>query len=220
MIHINLIPQHRIDKRQKRTRVRLWGIGGSAFAILALCGAMSFSAFWGQANREVTQKLAQAKKEVTRIHDETTALTPELMEAAIQLEASRAVAIQPDWSVLMALLGEIRGDNIVLSRCLLSPIIPIKKQTRSNSRPLLGRPSAVKQPTSNKRTRKPLHFKLIIQGVARTQSDVTRFVVQLENEKSIFNRVKLLGTEPKTVGDHSAIQFKLECSIGEKAETS
>lgn len=221
MTAINLIPMHRLQARQRQGRIRAWAIGGAVYAVLLVGATAACQMIWGQTDREVADELRDLETQVTQTRSQIAAMKPELMEAGAQWEASRAVAVQPDWSVVLALLGEIRGKNVVLERCALKPVKEAAAKAKDKT---VGKFGAATKPTPEGTMtapaadrRKPMNFTLEIGGLGREQTDVSQFVLKLERT-GLFGTVKLLETARYPFGDGQAVSFRIRCSIGEDAE--
>ncbi|QNN22036.1 PilN domain-containing protein [Planctomycetales bacterium ZRK34] len=222
MTTINLIPMHRRQARQRLGRLRKWVVGGTIYAVLLLGAAVVCHMVWGQTDRQVADELVELETDITQTRAQIAALKPELLEANAQWEASRAVAVQPDWSVVLAMLSDIRGKNIVLERCSLSPVKQVEAKTMAKAVGKFGAAtksapegSAVKKAAER---RKPLNFSLQIGGLGHEQTDVSQFVLNLERT-GLFSTVKLLETARYPFGDGQAVSFRILCAIGEDPES-
>ena len=219
MISINLIPLQRLEARHRRRRIRAWTTAISIYAVLLIAGSAAVHIFWDKTERELSQELATIDRKLTDLNRQLQAIHPELTEATIQLDASRAVAVQPDWSVLLALLSRLRGENIVLERCALIPETVLPE----------SRPAPVSVPTTPvtatsagpartaRSVRKAMNVRLEIKGLGRTHQDVSRFVLSLE-ETGLFNEVKLMETLRQSFRTEHAISFRVNCSMRENHE--
>ena len=123
-----------------------------------------------------------------------------------KLQTAKAVGQQPDWSTLMSLLGQDLGDQVVLDLCRLqrSPVA-------------LGadRPAVKTDPAGKPEPPPENPFLLELNGFAKTQADVSDFVLRLE-KTSLFDKVKLVRTTRQSFLNGKAVAFRLECTFGEK----
>jgi len=220
---INLIPTHRIDARRRKRRIRVWTVVVAVYASALVVGASAAHTVWGQADRRLADAAAEYDQKVREAQQQVVALEPALTEARVKLEASRAVAVQPDWSVLLALLAELRGERVVLQSVRLDPIKPADRQGRRVVRS--GRFAGGIEPrTGEKKTdkaddesrRKPLEYRLDVNGLGRGQADVSAFVLRLE-QTGLFDEVKLVETSRMPFGQarEPAVAFLVHCTLSE-----
>jgi hypothetical protein len=227
---INLIPSYRIEARQRRRRVRAWVVASGCYGVVALAACLTVITAWGNPDRAVTDELGRVTRQVGEATAQLATLGPELTEAKIQLDASRAVSVQPDWSLLLGLLGKLLGETVVLTNVQLTPAAPVvtvPKEITSSKRLGLaapadeadgtGKPKAKrsKPAAEEEQARKLLSFKMTIEGVAESQPEVSQFVLRLEQVK-LFDQVKLVETSRTTLNGQTAAAFRVECSMAEQ----
>lgn len=219
MNSINLIPQHRIEARRRRVRVRAWAWICAGYASVLVVGCAMAMVMFGSKDRVTSGELARLTRQVTDQSRQLALVQPEMNEAMAQLDASRAVTVQPDWGLLLKLLAHSRGDSVVLDRVALSPVEPPGHQKLDEAKPVapgnIALASAAKA-KANRDTvaRKPLHVEIQISGLAKSQLDVSAFVLRLEQQK-LFDHVKLLATSRVSSSEASAVTFRLQCSMVE-----
>jgi Tfp pilus assembly protein PilN len=212
---VNFIPRARRELAERRRRVRTWASGVAAYALL---GAVVLAASGTGAVVEdpsVAQKLAQLPGEIDASRRALTNLKAQLTEAQAKLDAARAVAEQPDWSVLLGLLAQSLGEEIVLTSCKLDA------DPLAGDRPLNGpRPGATPGSGAGAKPPEPppppslngARYTVLLSGLGRTQSSVSQFVLRLE-ELGLFERVTILKTNREMFGEHESIGFRLEATI-------
>lgn len=200
MHRINLIPEPRRQARQRRARCRSWvaiGLGYSAL-VVALC-------LWqrglgtGVDVRVQADELTRHDAELIQIQASQSTLRPQLAEQGLVLAASRSIADQPDWSLLLTFLAdEVLGDQVVLSGCTLGPT-----QAKAKAK--------AKELTDPSLT-------LTLTGYARTTPGVSRFVLRLERI-GLFDRVMLTRTQREPYLDGQAIVFEIRCLMSRGGES-
>ena len=214
---INLIPRYRIEARQRRRRVRAWCVGAGVYTLALLAGCLALVTVWGNPDRVVTDELARVDRLVVEARKQMASVGPELAEAKVQLEASRAVSAQPDWSLLLGLLGELRGETVSLKAVTLTPAVsapsPVKETAPAGRLGLAAdgddpaadapKPAHAPNRAEPEPARKPLCFRLTIEGVADSQFEASRFVLRLEQVK-LFDEVKLVETSRVASGEGNA----------------
>jgi hypothetical protein len=116
------------------------------------------------------------------------------------VEANRTVAEQPDWSVLLALLGSVKGDDVVLRSVAVGPAPVPAPPPPERGKPA---PPPVVPDTI-----------LDVMGVGQTQLAVSQHVLRLE-QTGLFSKVALLDTGREAFVNGNAIAFRLQCVFGE-----
>lgn len=211
---VNFIPRERRETAERRTRLRAWAVGATAYALL---GAIVFAASGTAAVVEdpmVAEKLAQLPGEIEKSQGALADLQAQLAEAQASLDAARAVAMQPDWSVLLGLLAQSLGEEIVLTSCKL------ESEQATTDRPAGAQriaPGAKAPEPTAPRTASSGRYTLLLSGLGRTQSSVSQFVLRLE-ELGLFERVTILKTNREMFGEHESIGFRLEAIVGAGGE--
>lgn len=202
MISVNLIPARRRDARRRHVRVRRWITGCCAYALVLSAGFGSWRGAWSVEQRDLTRELAQLGNEIAQSQQATAALRLAAGAAGRSLESNRAVADQPDWSVLLALLARIRGDDLVLDHWQLQPVDgPGGTEVLTVSAVARGVASG-----------RPPRLALRLSGHGRTAGAVSEFVLRLERT-GLFESVALLKTAREPFMGEDAVDFKLHCLL-------
>lgn len=196
---INLVPEHR-RRFRRRQRMLRWCVGGcSAYALLLVGGCVLLAVLWkphgGATDADVERVLSEGEATKRQID----LLNHQLAAARNTLRVTRQIADQPDWSLLLALLGKAVGEQVVLNGCEVGPAaeLPDAAQTVSAG---AARPVA------------PAYV-VRLRGLARGHPEMSQFVLRLE-QLGLFGQVMLVdtGREPIEIGE--AVSFRIECSLG------
>jgi Tfp pilus assembly protein PilN len=184
---VNLIPIHRQlrDARAARVRGWSWAVGGLS-ALLAMawvCCAMAPS----QAVAPPAAAFTKATAEISKANEESAVLRRELAALRDQALSTRGITDQPDFSVLLALLSQAIGQDVVLNRCELS-----HDDLKTTSAP---------------------EQVLKISGFARNQPAVAAFMLELEST-GIFKSVTLVRSNEEPWMDQKVAGFQVHCAIG------
>ena len=202
MTRVNLIPRARRQQRRRRLHQRRWitaSAGYALFIVVALVVAKLVSATDAGA---IDQQIALANATITTDRATVVDLRRQLQESAALLKAQYAVQGQPDWGILLALLAEATGDEVVLRECRLqhssggagtAPGVP---RAASGSRVETGIP--------------PTYLEL--GGLGRSQNTVTQFVLRMD-EIPLFKKVKLQDTRREPFGNGHAVAFRIVCLL-------
>src|SRR4029453_1923223 len=88
------------------------------------------------------ERLAKVTDEMGRTEGLIATARGELAAAGSTLRAKQAIAPQPDWSILLALLGNTVGDDVVLKSCRVRPTDPSRAPARQEPRRAAPAPSS------------------------------------------------------------------------------
>jgi hypothetical protein len=212
---VNLIPVRRLIARQRQRHVRRCIVICSswAFVIAGVC-ALGQGVVPGPVNGEngtapLPLRLERAGKELEVAQQNAAAAREELANAQGTLRATRAIADQPDWSTLLALIGRATGDDVMLKTLELQP--QGSKGSAATAAPVAPTTNA-KAAAASSTAPKGGAFVLSASGLAQSQLAVTQFVLRLE-KVGLFSKVTLLDTSREPFRDGEATSFRLECVI-------
>ncbi|UCD48758.1 MAG: hypothetical protein JSW27_14635 [Phycisphaerales bacterium] len=202
---VNLIPGQRLARKHRQHRLRTWmGICG-AYPLFLAGGLLLTHFLWhgegssvGRENRTVEQAIHQHNVRVEH-------LRAALAEVTRELEVSRAIGAQPDWSKLLVLLGHELGEEVVLSQCGLATTDAKAADITGNLKAWLSS-SPLEDLLATRR------YRVKLAGFGRTQSSVSQFVLGLE-QMGIFDSVRLITSYRQAFLDGQAIAFSIECWI-------
>lgn len=192
---INLLPRARQERARARRRAIAWSRAGAAYAlcVLGACGAVAggFVApkdhiFERREALEHERRLRTAEKErADRL----------LSKASRELGLARLAVLRPDWSVLLRVLAERRGEGVALSLVELG---------EDYSRPEKGAPANAPPRLEGYTAR--------LGGVALTQQAITGYVLELEGS-GIFDDVRLKETRAKSMDGREGVAFEIMGTI-------
>lgn len=196
MIPINLIPTHRIHLRRRRERVHRWlRIGGTYATILIMSGfVFTFLPRHGD-GQALSAELQLAERSIDEAGRGVETLRAELADARQALDLARRIGTQPDWSVPLAAIANVTGDEIVLGRCALV-------RSRAALRGFDTPPEAGERP-----------YVITLAGYARSQTAVNDFVDRLE-QSGLLEAVTLSGTRRETFLGGDAVTFDIAAVVG------
>ena len=210
MIGINLIPAHRLLAMQRRIRVRLWmRIDSICICVLLIICAVVMPLF-DQSATSVADELVFLDKKATGMNRSISALLPELSEVKLTLDASRAMQKQPDWSVLLALLANLQGGQIVMRNVQTKPM--------GGGHVAAGGSEVVSAEEISAAGDNRSGYKLVLGGMGKTQNAISQFVLRLE-QCGLFERVRVIMTNRESFMSDHAVSFELLCTMGRGKET-
>ena len=190
---VNLLPQPIIAARARRLRRRTWTRAMLAYSVVIFAAMIAVDGVL----IEPTDALAA---ESLAIDSDIAANQARLdLQARTQAELIAELAVlteihgQPDWSIFVAHVSEARGESVSIR----------------SLRVTLQRES-IAQITPGKLARGP--YRIEIGGVARSQSDVSAYIVRLERA-GLLEDIMLKGTAPTSAGGGDAFTFSLEATV-------
>lgn len=206
---INLIPVHRIVRRRRAARLRVW-MSIAPLCISVLAGTYGYLfATWETDAGEVSKAVEQTEAVIRLTKGQLASSRASLSEASARLKASRAISNQPDWGLLLDLLARQLGDEAVLSSCVLDPVA----KAPPSATPAGDKSKAGAAPDPSAR---PDRYRLTLGGVARTQEAVPLFVQRLQ-DTGIFDSTKMVEAVRTPFAGGEAFRFQVECTISDTA---
>lgn len=209
-MRVNLIPAHRRDARERRTRVRRWAVVCAGYALVLgvvyLCCALA----WSVSSDGLDQDLAAASSEIEELSGSLKSAEADLAEAQLLLESIRGIAKQPDWSLLLAMISKSLGDEVVLDTLRVGP--PNAVGPGARTRKVTGNVGGGPVKATGSATQNEPPYTLYVSGYARSQAAVSRFVLRLD-ELDLFERVDLLRTSREAMFGGDATGFQVQCSF-------
>lgn len=202
---VNLIPAPRRDRIRRKRTVRRWAGGSVVYASMLLGVYLLCSAAWGSGSLPVSGQLDQTGRRINVTREAIEKLESRLGRVKAKLSANESVGNQPDWGLVLALVGRKTGPYVVLRRCDLLPIgEPDEK----------GRPKPVDVTTLAPQRAGGLEggYRLSLEGVGRDQTAVWRFVLGLE-KLGLFDEVKMVNSQGEAFNGKRAVGFHVQCEL-------
>ena len=135
-----------------------------------------------------------------------------LAAAQSTLRANQGIVAQPDWSILLALLGKQVNNDVVLKSCHVRPgntprgvfnAAPKAEPRRVPSR----QPDAGSAPPAE-----TVPYILETTGLADDHQAANAFVLRLEKTR-LFSKVTLLDTARESFLEKNKVNFRVECTL-------
>jgi hypothetical protein len=202
MKRANLIPAARLEQRARLHRVRTWATALGVYAVLAGGAYAACFAFGGGDSEQVLRRTQESADRFREAGKEIRTLRASLAEASKQIAASRSLAQNPDWSLLLAMVSSNLSDDVVLERCFLAPADSAGSGGR-NAGPPPGAEVLYQR------------YLLDLRGFSRTQTGASQFVLRLERSR-LFESVRLVRTHKAQFLDGQAVTFRIECVLNGK----
>jgi Tfp pilus assembly protein PilN len=196
MLTANLLPMSRRRAAAREDRIVAWtiGIGLLACALGVATAAIRVSTRSSTA-AATARELAGVDAELAQLATLVDESKSRAQKAESHLAAARAIADHPDWSLLLNLLGTLRGDQIDLARVALGyrkPDANANASVKSDARPARG-------------------YWIRITGQALDQAAVAKFAVRLESA-GLFDKVTLSESR-KGAAENALVEFQIDASI-------
>ncbi len=204
----NLMPIARQQQRVCRVRLRAWAVA---------CGLLGFTlaatAVWSRCAAGDDKpipfvELSRVSQQISRDAEAAHDLQSRIALVRHEMQSVRFVSDQPDWSLLLQLVSNSLGDDVVLKSCDLTH--RAEAPVPMSARDLHPAPVATVHPAPEPPHRETLILHLA--GFARSQAEVSNFVLRLE-AIGLFQNVKLLQSARQPLLAGEAIGFELECPI-------
>lgn len=196
MTPINLIPPERARIRRYRRHLRSWALGAGGYALLLVIVLVVSRAAGAREDGSVRTALAAIEADRSGVDAIVARLEETLRRKTELLRANLEIAHQPDWGILLAVLADTAHDRVVLRRCRLAP-------ARSEG------PSSADGPDA---TDAEGRFLVQLEGMGRTQDDVSEFVLRLEGI-SLFRDVTVQDTRREPFFDDDVVAFRLDLAL-------
>lgn len=113
MMPVNLIPAPRHAARRAARHQRWWMVGGAGyFAVLALVWLGSFAVTYSHEDPELDAEHFQ--HQISQSTADRQRLRTQIDHHQAILNANHEVKNRPDWSILLAMIARLRGDDAFL----------------------------------------------------------------------------------------------------------
>ena len=195
----NLIPMKRRLAGQRRRHLRFWSVTCGVCLLAVLFASIQVQLADGGQREHFDSRFSGYELAASKTRSRIEELYALQAQAKATLEANRAIGRQPDWSVLLALLGETLEEHIVLSDCELQTG---RNQTDASAGSKAGDPMPL-----NRRC-----YRLEIHGFGKSQSAISQFVLRLERY-DLFREVRLINSTRASLGGAEMLSFRIECVI-------
>lgn len=154
-----------------------------------------------------------AEEQAARKVDKLDSLKVQLVGLEAKIAADKAIGQHPDWSILLSILAQARGQAINLSLIDLSALNQASTSTLT------------KTSTASLSTPRPSRYSLRIGGIASDHPALTSFILRLES-LGIFDRVALaennvINSEtPLTASSRPRVSFLIQTELDDSPKTT
>jgi hypothetical protein len=189
MNHVNFIPRARRRAQAAQRRMRRWGWACSAYAAVVCAAIVVVAGPLGPHDRRDLGEQTAVHQKIGDVGHEVAQLRERLDRDLTAIQDREAIDGQPDWSLLLGLLADLREGEVVLTSCSLF------------AEPLAD-PEG-ERPTSRR-------HRLRLEGVGKNQDAVTQFVVRMEGVP-VFDEVNFVQWRRETYLGAERTAFTVTC---------
>jgi hypothetical protein len=201
------MPAPRRQAKACRARVRQWLAVGMAFVGMLVMICITCHRTWGVGPDPLADEIRQTTDRIAASGTTISELQRQLVASRWKLDTFRGVGQQPDWSVLLTLLADGLGDEVVLKSCELDEIvIPVERTAGERGGPQIVTTSRLEDKAGR------MAFVLRVAGFGRSQTAVSLFVLRLERS-DMFDNVRIVSTIREPFLNAKATAFRLECRL-------
>ena len=211
MKSINLIPAPRRAARRRRAHLRRCTAACCAWAALSVAATVASHAVWHDRQPQSAERLAKVSQEMEQTERAIAHVRAKLASAQSTLRANQAITTQPDWSIVLALLGKQAKGDIVLKTCNVRPATGTRGVLVSPPRPDQRRPTARQTGDGPAQPEAPPYL-LETSGLASSHAAANQFILRLE-QTGLFSKVTLLETAREAFLDGNKVAFRVECTF-------
>ncbi len=203
----NLMPAPRRQAKACRARVRQWLAVGVAFVGMLVMICITCHRTWGVGPDPLADEIRQTADRIAASGRTISELQGQLVASRWKLDTFRGIGRQPDWSVLLTLLADGLGDEVVLKNCELDEIvIPVERTAPKRGESQIITTSRLEDKAGR------TAFVLRVAGFGRSQTAVSLFVLRLERS-GVFDNVRIVSTIREPFLNAKATAFRLECRL-------
>lgn len=183
MNHRNLLPPHRQAAKHRHSATRRWVLINTVYAVLLAMagGAYAYS-------MSPTETPIAAAADVGKLNARLVSIRQQTVTLNTNLHSILEVTERPDWSVMLRIIAQSLGDDLVLNVVDTSP---------ANAATAAAEPK-----------------KVVLTGVGRSQAAVTQFVLRIESLR-LFGHVRLAQTAAQSLRGTEGVGFQLICTLPE-----
>ena len=110
---VNLIPKARQAKAERRRRLRFWSGAWCGYAgVLILVAGLMYLRLG--TIHDLSTELDQQDQQLAALQTDSHQTNAQLLQVSQKLLSAKGLLEQPDWSQLLSILADLRGNDVVL----------------------------------------------------------------------------------------------------------
>ncbi len=216
---VNLMPEPRLRAAALRRRLRRWIAGVAAYAVLMAVVCFASWTHAEAASDDVRFEIARATQRLIDAERRAQTNNQQAEQLERALAATRAVGEHPDWSLLLRLLAEHRGDDLVLR----SIEITVAPTASAASASVASGPDADKAPPGSTGDEA---YDIRVTGVGLTQQRVLGYAGELQQwgreasstAPGVFTSVDVKRTYSEEFAGRQCVGFEIECRLAPRRQ--
>lgn len=195
MVNANLLPMSRRRALVREDRAARWAIAVAVYGALLTCLWFGSRSYIVGGRSGLERRVVAAAAEKAGVESAISGLREKSAKVQAALATARSIAGHPDWSVLLSLIANLRGEEIEVERIALGPRKPEGK------------------PTPGKTTRAGGVW-VRVTGLGKDHQAIAQFALRLEGA-GLFDRVGLADASKSSAEPGGYVGFEIEAQIDE-----
>lgn len=210
---INLMPQF-VRAARVRARARRFWIGANVAVLTGVAVVYAGAEVASSPSQVVVdQQLTEMESRLTELRAQTAQLRDEIASLELADAASRALSGDPDFGVVVQLLGRLTNQNVAFTSVRISPVAVETAPTRRRARNDRDEGPPPGRLVTEER------FTIEIAGVAGDNLSVSQFVLRLV-DAGVFTDVRLESSKREPAGTGGSMyRFLIRADLGVGADT-
>jgi hypothetical protein len=208
---LNLLPPRRRTELRLRHRFHLWTLGSVVYGVVTLGACIALAAGEPVVDLRETRELSNLAREKEMFDDLKKQYTASMVEERRRKEGADLVADHPDWSILLDLLADNRGDDAVIVGVDVQPDVASAKGSDAKPRVREAKAKGDKDVMDKAETR-PDAYTIRIEGFASTQTAVAEFADRIQRI-GVFGSVTLQRSSTRLLEQRPVVDFIVICRL-------
>lgn len=211
MESLNLLPPRRRTEVRLRHRFHLWTLGSVAYGVVTLGACVVLAAGEPVVDLRETRELSNLAREKEMFDDLKKQYNDGIIAEKRRKEGADLVADHPDWSILLDLLAERRGDDVAVVGVNVKPEVAGARDNDAKSKARHAKPKG-DMDTKDKAETRPDAYAIRIEGFASTQTAVAEFADRMQRI-GIFASVTLQNSSTRLLEKRPVVDFIVTCRL-------
>ncbi len=208
---LNLLPPRRRTELRLRHRFHLWTLGSVVYGVVTLGACIALAAGEPVVDLRETRELSNLAREKEMYEDLKKQHSENILKENQRKQGADLVADHPDWSILLDLLAERRGDDAVIVGVDVKPEVASAKESDTKSKAREAKAKNDKD-TKDKAETRPSAYTIKIEGFASTQTAVAEFADRIQSV-GIFGSVTLQNSSTRLLEQRPVVDFIVICRL-------
>ena len=208
---LNLLPPRRRTELRLRHRFHLWTLGSVVYGVVTLGACIALAAGEPVVDLRETRELSNLAREKEMYEDLKKQHSENILKENQRKQGADLVADHPDWSILLDLLAERRGDDAVIVGVDVKPEVASAKESDTKGKAREAKAKNDKD-TKDKAETRPSAYTIKIEGFASTQTAVAEFADRMQSI-GIFGSVTLQNSSTRLLKQRPVVDFIVICRL-------